>query len=68
MPRRRELEPHERSEIIGQYKARVPLKAISRNLGVPHPTVQCTVKQSEKRDEEQHNLPVRGRPRKSTRA
>ena len=68
MPRRRELKPHERSEIIGQYKARVPLKAISKNLGVPHPTVQFTVKLSEKRDKEQHNLPGRGQPRKSPRA
>ena len=68
MPRRRELKPYERSEIIGQYKARVPLNAISRNLGIPRPTVQYTVKQSEHRDPEQHNLPGRGRPRKSTRA
>ena len=66
MPQRRELKPYKRSEIIGQYKARVPLKAISRNLGVSRPTIQYTVKQSEKRGPEQHNLPGRGQPRKTT--
>ena len=68
MPRRHELKPHERSEIIGQYKTRVPLKAISRNLGVPRPTVQYTVKKSETRDEQQHNVPGRGQLRKTTQA
>ena len=46
MPRRRNLKPHERSEIIGQNKARVPLKVIFKNLGVLRPTVQYTVKKS----------------------
>ena len=68
MPRRRELKPYERSEIIGQSKARIPLKAISRNLGIPRSTVQYTVKQAEKRDPEQHNLSGRGQPRKTTQA
>ena len=57
MPRRRNLKPHERSEIIGQNKARVPLKAISRNLNISRPTVQYTVKKSQRRNTEQHNLP-----------
>ena len=68
MPRQRKLKPHERSEIIGQYKARVPLKAISRNLSVPRPTVQYTVKQSEKRDSQERDLPRSGRPRHLTQA
>ena len=68
MPRRRNLKPHERSEIIGQNKARVPLKAISRNLSISRPTVQYTVKKSQRRDAEQHDLPRTGRPRHSTRA
>ena len=59
MPKRRELKPYKRSEIIGQHKARVPLAAISRNLNIPRATVQYIVKQAEQRDEEQHNLPGR---------
>ena len=39
MPRRRNLKPHERSEIIGQNKVKVPLKAIFRNLNILYPTV-----------------------------
>ena len=68
MPRQRELKPHERSEIIGQYKARVPLQPILRKLGVSCPTVQYTVKKSGTRDKQQHNVPVREQPRKITQA
>ena len=63
MPRRRKLKPHERSEIIGQYKARVPLRAISKILYLKRSTVQYTVKQSNQRDEAQHDLPRKERPR-----
>ena len=50
-PRRRQLQPHERSEIVGQYKARVPLRQILRNIDLRPSTVYWTVKQSESRDE-----------------
>ena len=61
------LKPHERSEIIGMHKARVPLKQISRNTGKYLSTVKYTVKKAAVRDEAQHDLPRSGRPRKSTR-
>ena len=57
MPRRRNLKPHERSEIIGQNKARVPLKTISKNLSILCSTVQYTVKKSQRRNIKQHNFP-----------
>ena len=61
------LKPHERSEIIGQRKARLPLKQISENLNIPYSTVKYTLKKSETRDEAQHDLPRSGRRRHSTR-
>ena len=67
-PHHRQLQPHERSEIIGQYKARVPLRQISRNTGLRPSTVHWTVKQSESRDEAQHDLQRKGRPRFTTHA
>ena len=57
MPRRRNLKPHERSEIIGQNKTRVPLKVISKNLSILCFIVQYTVKKSQKYNAKQHNLP-----------
>ena len=66
MPRRRNLKPHERSKIIGQNKARVPLKVISKNLDILCPTVQYTVKKSQRYDAEQHDLSYMGRPRHFT--
>ena len=50
MPRRRNLKPHERSEIIGQNKVRVLLKIISKNLNILCPIVQYTVKKSQRCD------------------
>ena len=60
------LKPYERSEIIGQIKARIPLKHISENLNVPYATVQYTKKKAETRYEAQNNLSRKGRPRKAT--
>ena len=65
-PHRRKLQPWQRSEIMGQYDARVPLRQISRNTGFRPSTIHWTVKQSEIRDEAQHDLPRSGQPRKST--
>ena len=67
-PHRRQLKPHERSEIIGQYNARVPLHQISKNTGRRRSTIQWTVKQANLRDDEQHDLQRSGRPRETTQA
>ena len=66
MAPQRRLQPHERSEIIGAYKARTPLREISRNAHIPQSTVQRTVQKAGIRDPQQHNLPRKGRPQKTT--
>ena len=66
MPSIHKLKPYERSEIIGQIKARIPLKQISENLNVSYATVRYTKKKAETRDKAQNDLPRKGRPRKAT--
>ena len=68
MPLQRRLKPFERQEILGAAKLRVPLKDISNRLNIAYSTVKYTKQLAERRDQEQHDLPRSGRPRKSTKA
>ena len=66
MAPQRRLKGYERLEIIGAHNARVPLKEIARNIGIPPSTVRRTVRKSRVRNKWQYDLPRSGRPREST--
>ena len=65
MAPRRQLQPYKRSEIINQYKIKVPLQQISRNTGLRHSIIHYTIKQLNLCNNIQHNLLHKERPRKS---
>ena len=60
------LRPSKRSEILGEVNAGKPLRDISNTYGVSLSTIKYTKRKASERDQDQHDLPRQGRPRKTS--